>query len=175
MRSGDGEESFESFVRAHEASMFGQAYLLCGQHEEAQDLVQEAFARAWHNWSRVESYDDPRAWVRRVLHNLAVSRWRHLRHPAAAGGGTTHVPAVGAAEPDAGHVDVAAALARLPARQRMALVLYAIDDLTVPEVAAEMNVPQGTVRAWLSRARTTLATDLGFERVGHHGHGRGAM
>lgn len=147
-------------MRTHERSLFGQAHLLCGHYQEAQDLVQEAFARAWQQWAVVSLYEDPRAWVRRVLHNLAVSRWRRTRYAVAR---STADAARHTAGPDAGHLDIAGAISRLPARQRVALVLYAIDDLTVPEVASEMGVPEGSVRGWLTRARATLAADLGME------------
>ncbi len=52
------------------------AYLLTGDRQTAQDLTQEAFLRAWSRWARISKYDDPRAWTRRVLYNLIISKTR---------------------------------------------------------------------------------------------------
>jgi RNA polymerase sigma-70 factor (ECF subfamily) len=134
--------------------------MLCGQYEEAQDLVQETFVRTWQHWGRIASYDDPKAWARRVLHNLSVSKWRRLQHRAAG-----HEPNVEVAAPDVGYLDVVAALARLPVRQRRAVVLHDINDLSVADVAGEMHAPEGSVRGWLSRGRASLAADLGVSVV----------
>jgi RNA polymerase sigma-70 factor (ECF subfamily) len=62
--------------------------------------------------------------------------------------------------PEVGHLDVARALRRLPENQRNALLLHDVVGLSVTEVAAEMQVPEGSIRGWLSRGRRTLATDL---------------
>lgn len=52
------------------------AYALTGNVSDAQDIAQEAFARAWQRWDSVRGYDCPEAWVRRVATNLATSRFR---------------------------------------------------------------------------------------------------
>jgi RNA polymerase sigma-70 factor (ECF subfamily) len=160
VRKEERREEFEHFVRDTERTLFGQAFVLCGQYQEAEDLVQETFVRAWQHWGKVASYDDPKAWARRVLHNLAVSKWRRLRHRAAG-----HDPTQDIEAPDVAHLDVVAALARLPVRQRRAVVLHDINDLSVAEVAGEMNAPEGSVRGWLSRGRASLADDLGVSVV----------
>jgi RNA polymerase sigma-70 factor (ECF subfamily) len=147
--------AFEAFVRESSGPLFGQAYLLAGDRHSAQDLVQETFVRVWQHWGRVSTYDNPMGWARHVLHNLAVSRWR--RHKVQARVTEVDVPA---AAPDIGHLDVVEALGRLPERQRRAIVLHDVVGMSVEEVAVEMNAPQGSVRAWLSRSRAALAADL---------------
>ena len=67
----------------------------------------------------------------------------------------THAPGVG-------HLDIAEALHRLSRSQQRALVLHDVVGLSVVEIAAELNVPRGTVRSWLSRGRAALAADLGL-------------
>jgi RNA polymerase sigma factor (sigma-70 family) len=62
----------------------------------------------------------------------------------------------------ADHIDVVNALRRLPVDQQRALVLHDVVGLSVVEVAADLEAPQGTVRSWLSRGRTALAKDLGI-------------
>jgi RNA polymerase sigma-70 factor (ECF subfamily) len=59
--------------------MVGLAYTLTGSRAVAEDLTQEAMLRAYREWGRVSSYDNPATWVRRVVLNLAASRWRRRR------------------------------------------------------------------------------------------------
>jgi RNA polymerase sigma-70 factor (ECF subfamily) len=70
---------FDDLYHAHFRSLTVQLTAYCGDLSQAQDLVQEAFCRAFSRWSKVSRYDDPVAWVRRVAWNLATSRWRRLR------------------------------------------------------------------------------------------------
>jgi RNA polymerase sigma-70 factor (ECF subfamily) len=153
-------ESFESFFAATSPGLVGQAYVLTGNLQEAQDLVQEAMLRAWREWPKISNYEDPVGWVRKVVHNLAVSRWRRLavrrRHEAAE-------RVVDSPAPDVGHLDLVAVVAKLPAGQRRALVLFDVVGLSGEEVAAELGVPAGTVRGWLTRARRTVAEQLGWD------------
>jgi RNA polymerase sigma-70 factor (ECF subfamily) len=154
----DPNDGYVAFFAVAKGSLMGQAYLLTGDVEEARDLVQETLLRAWKNWPTVRSYEDPNQWARRILHNLAVSRWRRERlHNLVRFRAPTQV-----AGPDASHLDVTNALRLLPMDQRRALVLHDVAGLTVVEVAAEIGVPEGTVRSWLSRGRKALAKDLGI-------------
>jgi RNA polymerase sigma-70 factor (ECF subfamily) len=154
---GDPElEQFEPFFDRTFPALVGQAYLLTGDLQEAQDLAQEALTRAWDRWPLLSAYDDPGAWTRRVLHNLAVSRLRRRgverRHER-----TVRATTPG---PSAEAVDLVRALERLPVAQRRALVLHEVLALTTEEVAREMNASPGTVRKWLHRARTALVAAL---------------
>lgn len=147
------EAGFDAFYRAHHPRVVAMAYALVGDLGEAQDLAQEAFCRLWRRWDAVAPHEQPAAWTRQVVVNLARSRWRHLRVVRAhlRRERLTDVP-----ELDPDHVAVVAAIRRLPAVQRRAVVLHYVVDLPVAEVAAEMGVPVGTVKAWLHRARRAL-------------------
>jgi len=68
MRSGD---DFEDFYQANYPRLVGQLTVVTGSLEDAEDAVQEAFARASTRWARLRAYDVPEAWVRRVALNLA--------------------------------------------------------------------------------------------------------
>jgi RNA polymerase sigma-70 factor (ECF subfamily) len=155
------DEEYERFFREARPRLVGQAYLLCGSLEEAQDLAQEVLVRVWQNWSRVRDLDDSQAWARHVLHNLAVSSWRRqrlrLKHHSVRNP-TTPGPGVG-------HLDVAAAISTLPAKQRRALVLQAVVGLSTAEIAAELGASEGTVRVWLVRARAQVAEQLARGQV----------
>jgi len=124
---------------------------------EAQDIAQEAFCRAWQRWHYVSGYDNPAAWVRRVATNLAHSRWKRARRAAA------HLMRQRAHETppvDPEHVAVVAALRKLPLPQQKALVLHHILDLPVDEVAEHLDAPVNTVKSWLHRGRSALASEL---------------
>jgi len=152
-------DEYERFYEEHRRRLVGQAFLLTGNVQEAQDLAQETLVRVWQHWAKVATYDDPGAWARHVLHRLAVSNWRSATRRR-----LRSVPSGGSvvSAPDAGHLDVLAALARLPKQQQRAIVLHELVGLNTDEVAAEMKAPAGTVRSWISRARAQLATELGF-------------
>ncbi|MEU0152933.1 SigE family RNA polymerase sigma factor [Micromonospora fulviviridis] len=157
---------FDGLYHAHFRSLTLQLAAYCGDLSQAQDLVQEAFCRAFARWSRVSRYDDPVAWVRRVAWNLATSRWRRLRtaqswlHRQR----EEHVPGPG---PD--RVALTAALAQLPTAQRRAVVLHYLADLSVVQIAEQEGVPEGTVKSWLHRGRAALAAQLTTTNgVNHH-------
>jgi RNA polymerase sigma-70 factor (ECF subfamily) len=140
------------------ASLTRQIYMYTGDLSLAQDLVQEAFCRAYERWSKVASYDDPVAWVRRVAFNLANSRWQRAKVAARYLARQRERQAEG---PTPDRVAAIAALAKLPARQRKAMVMHYLADMAVADIAHEEGVPVNTVKTWLSRGRTALAALLG--------------
>jgi RNA polymerase sigma-70 factor (ECF subfamily) len=148
---------FATFYAATFAALCGQLYVHTGDLTEAQDVVQEAFTRAYTRWRTVRTYDDPVAWVRKVAWNLAISRWRRLRRSAQLG----YADRSSLPEPTGDRVDLHKALARLPVRQRQAVVLHYLVDLSVSEIAAVTGAAEGTVKSWLHRARTSLVGQLG--------------
>ena len=70
MRDPEDEAAFDAFFRDSWGQLQSQAYVLTGSREQAQDLTQEAFLRAWKHWRKVGAFDDPEGWTRRVLHNF---------------------------------------------------------------------------------------------------------
>ena len=146
--------SFDEFYSSAAARLVRHSYALTGDMAEAQDIAQEAFARAWQRWSAVRECDSPEAWVRRVATNLAASRWRRIRVARAAAGqpAPQHAPEV-----STDTVALVCGLRTLPERQRTVLVLHYMCDLSVDQIAAELGCPAGSVKSWLSRGRTALA------------------
>jgi RNA polymerase sigma-70 factor, ECF subfamily len=149
----DAMEFDEFYLRTRDR-LTVQIAALTGDPSEAGDHVQEAFVRAWTRWTYVSGLDDPEGWVRRVAHNVAVSRWRRARRTVLG-----HRPDT-AVEWDDEQRAVVAALADLPRRQREAIVLHHLVGLPVAEVADQLRVPAGTVKSWLSRGRRELASVL---------------
>lgn len=148
-------DDFDAFYAATAPSLVRQVHAFTGNLAEAQDCVQEAYARAWQRWAKVREYDVPAAWVRQVACHLAVSRFRRVQVGRALLPRTTVVPEV-----DPNRVALVAALKRIPEAQRLAIVLHHVADLSVEQVAAETGVPVGTVKARLSRGRAALAALL---------------
>ncbi|GAA3372319.1 SigE family RNA polymerase sigma factor [Streptomyces sannanensis] len=153
-------EEFEEFYGACVKQLVGQIYLMTGDLHEAQDVVQEAFVRAWGRRSRLHRDAGPEAWIRTVAWRLAVSRWRRRGRAAEAWRRQADGRPGAAPAPDPGTVALVAALRQLPARQRRVAVLHYVCDLTVAQVAAETGISVGTVKAHLFRARAALASHL---------------
>jgi RNA polymerase sigma-70 factor, ECF subfamily len=153
------EVEFDEFYSASYRRVCGQVFAMIGSVEEAQDCTQEAFAKAWAHRHTLDRSGHPEAWVRTVAYRMAVSRWRrvqrsHRRPDRAVSPGLT------AAAPSVAPVAVTEALRQLPEDQRRVIVLHHIGDLSVREIAAELRVPEGTVKARLSRGRARLRTLL---------------
>ena len=156
------EREFDDFYAASFSRLTAQVYAMIGNRDEAQECVQEAFVRAWAHRRRLDKAEHPEAWVRTTAYRLAVSRWRRTargRRPADRALGL----ATESAAPSETHVALVEALKQLPESQRQALVLHHIADLPVHQVAAEVGVPEGTIKARLSRGRAALAALLADE------------
>jgi RNA polymerase sigma-70 factor, ECF subfamily len=150
---------FEEFYRGAVGRLLGQLFPVTGDLHEAEEVVQEAFARAFIHWSRLRDYEVPEAWVRRVAMNLAAERARRLRRRARAimrAGPPPQVPQVSVEA-----LDLLEALHTLPIRQRQVLVLHHLVGMPVDEVARTLSLPSGTVKSALVRGRRALAVLLG--------------
>jgi RNA polymerase sigma-70 factor (ECF subfamily) len=151
-------DSFDEFYRSTSTRLMRYGYAVVGDLTEAQDVVQEAYTRAWQRWRTVAEHPHPEAWVRLVVTRLATDRWRRLARFRA----VLHRsgPPEDVRPPNEDTVVVVAALRRLPVTQRQALALHYLFDMPVAEIAQETGVPVGTVTSWLSRGRAGLAQAL---------------
>ncbi len=151
--------SLQELYEASYRRLVAQLTAMTGDAAEAEDLVQEAFARAVGRWQTVRTYENPEAWLRTVAMNLARSRWRRTTRGAAVmlRLRASHQEAP---PPSVDHVTLVDALRGLPAAQREALVLFHVADLSVEDIARQLGVPTGTVKARLSRGRAALADVL---------------
>jgi RNA polymerase sigma-70 factor (sigma-E family) len=159
-------EDFEAWVHARSGALARTAYLLTGDVHLAEDLVQDTLARVADHWRRVGHQPD--AYSRRVMHNLAIDRWRRrsVRPPEVV---TDRHPELGHDGPDVERRMVLRdALARLTPKQRAVLSLRFYEDLTEVQAAAVLGISVSTVksqtRAALSSLRR-LAPDLLAEEV----------
>jgi len=150
------EERQAEFARFYEVSRDSclRAVTACVTDRPlAEDLVAEAFARAWTSWRQVSRHPAPRAWVVRTALNARVSWWRrHRREVLLADNATA------SATDRSEMVDAAliAALRRLPPRQREVVALRVLLDLDTETTAEVLGIAPGTVTAHLSRAVAAL-------------------
>ena len=151
-------QGFEDFVSARGQALQRFGYLLTSDWALAEDLVQTALSRAYPRWSRIRG-DAPEAYVRKVMVNRWSSWWRRRWRgevPAAS------LPDIAAADAYAA-IDrrqaVTSALAGLPQRQRIVLVLRYHEDLSEQQVAELLGISVGTVKSQTSKALARLRAD----------------
>lgn len=158
-RAGADGDGFAAFFAQHHESLFRALWLLTHDRHEAEEVAQDAFLRLWERWERVSAGPDPLAY----LYRTALNHWRsRLRRMAVATRKVVHQR-----WRDEGIEDVEArdvvirALVTLPPRQRAAVVLVDVLDLTSERAGAVLGVRPVTVRVLAARARARLATEMG--------------
>ena len=152
------DRQFDEIYRTHRADLFRLAVLICGDRTRSEDAVAEVFAKVLPRWRAGAVLARPQQYLRRALVNELTGGFRRQaleRRAAARQWGDDR----GRQQIDAEiteHDRVSAALARLPAVQRAVLVLRYYADLSEAEIAALLDVPQGTVKSRASRAMGRL-------------------
>ena len=124
------KDRFTEFVRAHTASLFRTAYLMTGDYQRAEDVLQAALVRVYQHWPRVDTMDQPAGYARKVVVNQAVSWWR-TRSAHESLMTLSNEPAWdGRVDDIAEHERVWKAVLSLPRRQRAVMVLRYYEDMT---------------------------------------------
>lgn len=136
--------------------LVAQVYAFTTDLTEAQDAVQEAFARALARRHGLSDVDAPEAWLRTVAINVVRRRWRRRQLLDTILLRERPLTRVTAAAPEPDNTDLRAALAAIPSRYREVVVLHYLADLPLDEVAELLEVPVGTVKSRLSRGRDAL-------------------
>jgi|SRR5438034_10278110 len=160
---------FEDFVRDRSAALLRYGYVLCGNAHDAADLTQEALARLGQSWSRVRRREDPEGYVRTTMARLHISWWRVRRRERLVN-----------VVPDRGYLDdgfaradgdgaLWLAVAALPARQRVVLLLRYYEQRTDEEIAALLDISRGTVRSQAARGLDKLRAAVGDRCQEHIG------
>lgn len=158
------DQAFDEVYAASYRSVLRTVVLLVPSVEDAHDVVQEAFARAFGRWIEVSRLDKPHEWVRRVAVNAALDLGRRETSRRSIVRRLSSRPTT-TRGPDADSVDVVRALRRLTPKQRQAVVLHHLCDLDVASIARETSTPVGTVKTNLARGRAALAGLLRVEEV----------
>lgn len=176
-RRGADDAGFATVFNAHHRHVVGLAYLLCGDHHQAEDIVSEAFAKVYVQW-RKGRVNDVGSYLRRAVSNEANSRLRRRylerREASKRSGDERGVRRVDDTAAD--HDEVWQAITRLPDRQRQAIVLRFYEDLSEAETAEVLGVGVGTVKSQVSRGldrmQELMGATVGEQPGGSQGGGR---
>lgn len=156
-----GDIGFCEFYQANYAGLVTLVTALLGDRNEAQDVAQEAFARAYTRWPAVGRYELPQAWVRKVAVRIAIDSTRRIRRVGRLSERLiTQQRAIVQPPADAISPSLGDALLRLPVREREVLVLHYLADLPVDAIARERGLAAGTVKARLAAGRRRLEREL---------------
>lgn len=151
-------DAFEAAVRPCYAPLMRRLVVVLGDEHDAEDVAQDAYLRAFRSWERFDGAD-VRAWLYTIALRLAFNHVRRRRRWLGILGRTAPAPWTDRSDPDLWD-----AIHRLDARTRAALMLNVLDGYTHREIAAMLEVPEGTVASWISRGRAALRTELGSDR-----------
>ena len=154
---GDGA-AFDELVRRHEDAVFAVATRLMGQRADALDAVQETFVAVFRRAHSFRGESAFSTWLHRIAINTCKDLIRKRgRFPVEPGEQIEGSDPADVSSQVTAHVDLAAALARLPEDQRVALVMFELGGIPYEEIARETNTQVGTVKSRISRGRQALA------------------
>lgn len=155
--------TFDEYAVGAWPSLYRYAYLLAGNHADAEDLAQQTLVKAYHSWSRVEAAVAPTAYLRRILTNTYLAQRRPKRHrlELLTDAPPEPLPAAGSAVED--RMLLWPHVKSLPPRQRAVIVLRYYEDLSEREIAEALGCSPGNVKSTAHRAikalRAALETD----------------
>lgn len=153
--------AYNELMCRHREAAYRVAYAVMGNHDQAEDVVQEAFLRAYRALHRFDPSRPFAAWIKRITVNWAVNALRKQQRRSSLpaepvyGANSAGEPAQQAAAHDL-RVAARKALAVLPPKQRVAITLFALDDMDLASTAEAMGCAVGTVKTHLYRARQKL-------------------
>jgi RNA polymerase sigma-70 factor (sigma-E family) len=160
--AGDADEVLGALFREEYARLVGLARVLIDTRAEAEELVQEAFARTFAAWARIDDHAAALAYLRTTVVNLArggLRRRATVRRTPLEPKGTAPAADAAAAATEAQR-EVLAAVRALPVRQREVVVLRYLLELSTADTAATLDISPGSVKTHLHRALAALETTL---------------
>ncbi len=161
--------SFEEYAAAAWSMLYRSAYLLAGNHADAEDLAQQTLIKAHGGWAKVSASDSPNAYVRRILTNTFLSskrpkarRLELLTDEIPDWGLATGTAAGAAGTPGASDERTALwpHVTQLPPQQRAVIVLRYFEDLSEAEIAEILGCSRGTVKSTAHRSLKSLRAAL---------------
>ena len=161
----DREVQFREFVAARSAALLRLAYLVSGDTNLAEDLLQTTLTRTYLAWRRLDGIDSLDAYTRRVLLNTATSWWRRRWRGERPTPQVPERPVSDQSDQMAERDAMWRLLGRLPARQRAVLVLRYYEGLGEAEIAETLEISRGTVKSHTSRALSALRRRLNGEHA----------
>jgi len=159
--SGQPVPDFDGWVALRGPALLRLAYTLTGNTADAEDVVQEALARALPRWDRISQVEDLDAYVRRMVVNAHTSWWRRFRRRESPVAEVRDEPVAAPGEAFDDRRRLWLACQRLPEAQRTAIVLRYYEQLDYAEIAELTGVREGSVRSRVSRGLATLRARMG--------------
>jgi RNA polymerase sigma-70 factor, ECF subfamily len=157
-------ESFVAFYAAEYRAVLTFAATLCRDLHASEDLTQDAFLAAQRRWGELRRFDRPDLWVRRVVANRSVSRWRRLVSDERRIRKLAELRQSSRDQSSArDEVDVWRLVRQLPARQAQVIALTYLEDRSLADVAAVLGIGVETVKTHLQRGRAALARAIEHE------------
>ena len=159
------QEQVTEFVAARGPALVGYARLLTGDHDSAQDLVQDALAKAWSRWRAGADIESLEAYVRKAVLTTYLDQYRRRRLWQ----GRAHLLATPEAEATTAAAtetatDLESALRHLGPRERACVVLRFYEDLTVAGIADRLGISDGAVKRYMSDGTRRLGALMGEVR-----------
>jgi RNA polymerase sigma factor (sigma-70 family) len=155
---------FDTFFADSWSDMLARALMLSNSRHDAEDAVQEAYAEALSGWDRISGYDNPGAWVYKIVRQRL---WKSARRWGRVGSAdlTTWHATEGDPERFTEATLALAALITLPDRQRAVMVMHCLHQMEQQEIADELGLSRGTVAATVFKARRKLEKALGMKNT----------
>jgi RNA polymerase sigma-70 factor (ECF subfamily) len=161
MLNGEKRSQYEALVRAYSPELYRYAYWLCRDRYLAEDLVQEAFARAWQSWEGLRDDRAARSWLYTILRNEHARTFERKRFDFDESADLESVADRASADPFE-EVGMKQLLAALPRGYREPLVLQVLGGYSCAEIAAIIGISEGAVMTRLTRARQALRRQPGI-------------
>lgn len=154
-----GAPAFEEYAAVAWPALYRSAYLLAGNHADAEDLAQQTLLKAYRSWSRVQASDTPAAYLRTMLVNTYLSHRRPKKHRLEV---LTDAPPEARLDPGGpeDRLSLWPHVRLLPPQQRAVIVLRYYEDLTEQEIADTLGCSRGNVKSTAHRALKTLRAVL---------------
>jgi RNA polymerase sigma-70 factor (ECF subfamily) len=161
------DNNFNDIALSHFSALYGFALAITGVSQDAEDLVQETYLRAYDKFDRFELGTNCKAWMFKIMRNIAIDQIRK-KDPLLAIGNETWDDAFACTNVKADHltypIDIKSAFSRLPSKYRIVVLLKDIEGFTYSEIAEILNFPIGTVMSRLYRGRKSLKSTLSVEK-----------
>jgi RNA polymerase sigma-70 factor, ECF subfamily len=165
LKSGRRAEAFETLLAAYQDKVFRLSYSMLGDRAQAEDAAQESFLRVWKSMDRYRGEAALGTWIFSIARNVCLTAISKRRRPAPIEEAERAAP-----EPPDRKRDIFHLVDQLPANYRQVVMLFYMEDRSYEEVARMLDVPLGTVKTNLHRARRQLAmmmkeTNSGPQRI----------
>jgi RNA polymerase sigma-70 factor (ECF subfamily) len=161
------KNQFNDIALSHFNALYGFALSITGGASDAEDLVQETYLRAFRKFDQFEFGTSCKAWMFKIMRNIAIDRVRR-KDPLSATGNESCDDEFVCPHVEADHlpctIDIKRAFGRLPSKHRVVVLLKDIEGFTYQEIAQILNFPIGTVMSRLYRGRQALKSILSVKK-----------